>query len=79
MKIICIENKLDNNNIITYALTIGKVYDVLVLPSTYYSENFFSINTYFLKNDNNSFSVYEKKLFMTLKDVRKQKILKLKK
>jgi hypothetical protein len=70
MKVVCIDNTITNRNgHYCFRLTIGKVYDDINEEITPYN--------YRIKNDAGDCFTYSKKLFISLKEYRKQKLLKI--
>jgi len=66
MKVICIKN---HHSIYTFFLTIDKIYEV--------EDEVNNSDVYLIRNDVACLKRYKKSLFMTLKEVRKQKLDKL--
>jgi hypothetical protein len=69
IKVICINKNDVNNPIFPYSLTVGKVYYVEVVH--------YSGMRYKLINDRGLYANYNSNLFMSLKEYRKKKLLRL--
>lgn len=66
MKVVCINNK-NEFGFVTYCITPGKSYDCWIYNKYYY----------YLKNDIGNDNIYYKHLFVSIKEYRKQKLIKI--
>ena len=69
MKVICIDNKD-----VSSSLTVGKFYQVLDSPVSKWESSGLKLQTYSIINDEGRQSRFNKRFFITIEELREQKL-----